>query len=42
MGEGGADAAAVEIDDVLALAAREDHAPIESIAPCESSRPSSQ
>ena len=32
MGEGGADAAAVEVDDVLALAQREDDALIESIS----------
>src|SRR5215831_6792428 len=33
MGEGGSDTAAVEIDDTPALATREDHAPIEGIAP---------
>ena len=33
MGEGGSDTAAVEIHDTPALATREDHAPIEGIAP---------
>src|SRR6266446_2558931 len=32
MGEGGSDAAAVEVDDASALAAREDDAPVESVA----------
>ncbi len=32
MGEGGSDTAAVEVDDASALAAREDDAPVESVA----------
>ena len=32
MGEGGADTAAIEVDDVALLAAREDHATAESVA----------
>ena len=32
MGKGGSDTAAVEVDDVYALAAREDNALVESVA----------